>query len=275
MSEVRPGRSEAIIERLHALYPRLMDLSLERLQRLLADLGYPERQIPPVLHVAGTNGKGSTCAFMRAIGEAAGMRVHVYTSPHLVRFVERIRLAGKLVTDEELASTLTEVEQVNAGAPITEFEILMAVSFLLFARTPADLCVLEVGLGGRGDATNVIETAAASAITSISMDHRELLGDTIEQIAGEAGIMKRGVPVVTGAQFPEVLHIFPRHAEDVGTTLFARGRDWTIEPTRDGLLYADARRKIALPPPSLLGSHQYRQCRHRRGGHACVRAAGT
>ncbi len=258
MSEVRPGRSEAIIERLHALYPRLIDLNLERLQRLLADLGHPERQLPPVLHVAGTNGKGSTCAFMRAIGEAAGMRVHVYTSPHLVRFVERVRLAGTLVTDEVLADTLTEVERVNAGAPITEFEILMAVSFVLFARTPADLCVLEVGLGGRGDATNVIDSAAASAIASISMDHRELLGDTIEQIAGEkAGIMRRGVPVVTGAQFPEVLHVFSRHAEDVGTKLFARGRDWTIEPTRDGLVYADARRKIALPPPSLLGSHQY------------------
>ena len=258
MSEPTPGRSEAIIERLHALYPRMIDLSLDRLRRLLAALGHPERKIPPALHVAGTNGKGSTCAFMRAIGEAAGMRVHVYTSPHLVRFVERIRLAGALVTDEVLADTLTEVERVNAGAPITEFEILMAVSFLLFARVPADLCVLEVGLGGRGDATNVIETAAASAIASISMDHREYLGDTIEKIAWEkAGIMKRGVPVVTGAQPPEVLDVFSRHADDVGTTLLARGRDWTIEPVRDGLLYADARGKVSLPPPSLLGSHQY------------------
>jgi dihydrofolate synthase/folylpolyglutamate synthase len=258
LTAITPGRSEAIIERLHALYPRMIDLSLDRLRRLLVDLGHPERKIAPVLHVAGTNGKGSTCAFMRAIGEAAGMRVHVYTSPHLVRFVERIRLAGTLVTDAVLADTLTEVEQVNAGQPITEFEILMAVSFLLFARAPADLCVLEVGLGGRGDATNVIDTAAASAIASISMDHREFLGDTIEKIAWEkAGIMKRGVPVVTGAQPPEVLEVFSRHAAEVGTTLLVRSRDWTIEPTADGLLYEDARGRIALPSPSLLGTHQH------------------
>jgi dihydrofolate synthase/folylpolyglutamate synthase len=258
LSAITPGRSEAIIERLHALYPRLIDLSLDRLRRLLADLGHPEQKIPPVLHVAGTNGKGSTCAYMRAIGEAAGMRVHVYTSPHLVRFVERIRLAGTLVTDAVLADTLTEVERVNAGQPITEFEILMAVSFLLFARVPADLTVLEVGLGGRGDATNVIEMVAASAIASISMDHRDLLGDTIEKIAWEkAGIIKPGVPVVTGAQPPEVLAVFARHAHEVGTTLLARDRDWTIAPTRDGLLYEDARGKIALPPPSLLGAHQH------------------
>ena len=258
MTEVTSGRTEPIIARLHALYPRLIDLSLDRLHRLLAQLGNPERRLPPILHVAGTNGKGSTCAFLRAIGEAAGMRVHVYTSPHLVRFVERIRIAGKLVSDDALADTLTEVERINAGAPITEFEVLMAVSFVLFARTPADLCVLEVGLGGRGDATNVIETAAASAIASISMDHRELLGDTIEKIAAEkAGIMKRGVPVATGAQPAEVLAVFDAHAIEVGTRVLARGRDWTIGPLADGLRFADARGTIELPPPSLLGSHQY------------------
>jgi dihydrofolate synthase/folylpolyglutamate synthase len=175
-----------------------------------------------------------------------------------VRFAERIRIAGKLVTDDALADTLTEVERVNAGAPITEFEVLMAVSFLLFARTRADLCVLEVGLGGRGDATNVIETAAAAAIASISMDHREFLGDTIEQIAAEkAGIMKPAVPAVTGAQPAEVLAVFDAHAAAVGTHVHARGRDWTIEPAGGGLLYADALGKIALPPPSLLGTHQY------------------
>jgi len=258
LNDITPGRSEPIIARLHALYPRLIDLSLDRLHRLLALLGNPERQLPPILHVAGTNGKGSTCAFLRAIGEAAGMRVHVYTSPHLVRFAERIRIAGKLVTDDALADTLTEVERVNAGAPITEFEVLMAVSFLLFARTPADLCVLEVGLGGRGDATNVIETAAASAIASISMDHREFLGDTLEKIAAEkAGIMKPGVPAVTGAQPAEVLAVFDAHAAEVGTRVLARGRDWTIDPAGGDLLYADARGNIALPPPSLLGSHQH------------------
>jgi dihydrofolate synthase/folylpolyglutamate synthase len=272
LSEVRAGRTEEIIERLHSLYPRLIDLSLDRLRRLLSQLGNPERQLPPILHVAGTNGKGSACAFLRAIGEAAEMRVHVYTSPHLVRFNERIRLAGKLVSDEVLTETLEEVERINAGAPITVFEVLMAVAFVLFARIAADLCVLEVGLGGRGDATNVIETAAASAITSISMDHRELLGDTVEKIAGEkAGIMKRGVPVVTGAQTGEVLRVLFARAAEAGAPLLIRDRDWTIEANSQGLRYADARGKIALPPPSLLGSHQ-----HDNAGIAvaAVRASG-
>jgi dihydrofolate synthase/folylpolyglutamate synthase len=258
LSEVRAGRTEEIIERLHALYPRLIDLSLDRLRRLLSQLGNPERRLPPILHVAGTNGKGSACAFLRAIGEAAGMRVHVYTSPHLVRFNERIRLAGQLVSDDALTEVLEEVERINAGAPITVFEVLMAVAFVLFARIPADLCVLEVGLGGRGDATNVIETAAASAITSISMDHRELLGDTVRKIAGEkAGIMKRGVPVVTGAQPAEVLRVLFAGAAEADAPLLIRDRDWTIETNSQGLRYADARGEIALPPPSLLGSHQH------------------
>jgi dihydrofolate synthase/folylpolyglutamate synthase len=170
-----------------------------------------------VIHVAGTNGKGSTCAFVRAMAEAAGQRVHVYTSPHLVRFNERIRLAGALVSDEALAGALEEIEHVNAGAPITVFEVITAVAFHLFAQTPADLCVLEVGLGGRGDATNVIDRPAACAITSISLDHRELLGDTLPIIAGEkAGIMKPGVPVAIGAQPPDVLDVLLAAAERVG-----------------------------------------------------------
>ncbi|MBV8913433.1 MAG: bifunctional folylpolyglutamate synthase/dihydrofolate synthase, partial [Acetobacteraceae bacterium] len=168
----QPGRIEPIIDRLHNLHPRLIDLSLDRLRRLLEQLGHPEQRLPPVVHVAGTNGKGSTCAFLRAMGEAAGWRVHVYTSPHLVRFNERFRVAGQLVSDAELAETLERLETVNAGAPITVFEIITATAFDLFARAPAELCVLEVGLGGRGDATNVI-TPAACAITSISLDHRE------------------------------------------------------------------------------------------------------
>jgi dihydrofolate synthase/folylpolyglutamate synthase len=258
LSQVRPGRAEDIIERLHGLYPRLIDLSLERLQRLLGQLGHPEKKLPPVLHVAGTNGKGSTCAFLRAMGEAAGLSVHVYTSPHLVRFNERIRLAGELVSDEALAETLAEAERVNAGAPITVFEVLVAAAFLLFARVPADICVLEVGLGGRGDATNVIDRAAASAITSISLDHRELLGEELAQIAAEkAGIMKRGVPVVTGAQAAEVLPVLAAHAAEVGAKLLARDRDWTIERGAHGLRYADALGALDLPAPSLLGPHQY------------------
>ena len=187
------ARIEGIVARLHGLHPRLIDLSLDRLRDLLAKLDHPERRLPPVVHVAGTNGKGSTCAFLRAMAEAAGQRVHVYTSPHLVRFNERIRVAGELVSDEALAAALEHVEQVNAGAAITVFEVITAVAFHLFAQTPADLCVLEVGLGGRGDATNVIDRPAACAITSISLDHRELLGETLALIAAEkAGIMKRG-----------------------------------------------------------------------------------
>ncbi len=257
-SDVRgQGRAEAIIERLHGLYPRLIDLSLERLERLLAALGNPERRLPPIIHVAGTNGKGSTCAFLRAIGEAAGMRVHVYTSPHLVRFNERIRLAGTLVDDATLEAALEEVERVNAGQPITVFEVLMAASFVLFARVPADLCVLEVGLGGRADATNVIAAPAACAITSISMDHKEMLGDTLAKIAAEkAGIMKPGAPVVTGAQPDGVLEVFRAHAASVGAPLGCRGEAWSIAAAADGLVFRDAAGMLDLPPPALPGPHQ-------------------
>ena len=181
------ARIEGIVARLHGLHPRLIDLSLDRLRDLLAKLDHPERRLPPVVHVAGTNGKGSTCAFLRAMAEAAGQRVHVYTSPHLVRFNERIRVAGELVSDEALAAALEHVEQVNAGAAITVFEVITAVAFHLFAQTPADLCVLEVGLGGRGDATNLIDRPAACAITSISLDHRELLGETLAVDRGGEG----------------------------------------------------------------------------------------
>ena len=251
------GRIEAVIERMHALYPRLIDLSLERLERLLAQLGHPERHLPPVIHVAGTNGKGSTCAFLRAIGEAAGMRVHVATSPHLVRFNERIRLAGSLVTDAQLLDVLDEIEQVNAGQPITVFEVLQAATFLLFARVPADLVVLEVGLGGRFDATNVVERPAACAITSISMDHREMLGETLGKIAFEkAGIIKRGVPVATGRQEAEAYAVITARAAELGAPLLARGAAWEVVPSADGFTFRDAGGVLALPRPSLLGAHQ-------------------
>jgi dihydrofolate synthase/folylpolyglutamate synthase len=255
---VSAGRAEAVIARLHHLYPRLIDLSLHRLQRLLAQLGNPEDHLPPVVHVAGTNGKGSVCAFTRAMAEAAGLRVHVATSPHLVRFNERIRLAGILIDDDTLVATLAEIEQVNDGAEITVFEVLMAASFLLFARVPADLCVLEVGLGGRFDATNVIRTAAACAIASISMDHREMLGDTLPAIAFEkAGIIKSGVPTVTGQQDASVLAVLDARAAELGTGVLARGRNWNVAMTADGLEYADAGGRLALPPPALAGIHQH------------------
>jgi dihydrofolate synthase / folylpolyglutamate synthase len=236
------ARIDGIIARLHGLHPRLIDLSLERLQALLAKLDHPEQRLPPVIHVAGTNGKGSTCAFVRAMAEAAGQRVHVYTSPHLVRFNERFRIAGKLVSDEALEDAFEHVERVNAGTAITVFEVMTAVAFHLFARTPADICVLEVGLGGRGDATNVIARPAACAITSISLDHREMLGDTLALIAAEkAGIMKPGVSVAIGAQPAEVLDVLLASAERVGAPVLLRGRDWQI-PTH--------------PQPSLAGAFQ-------------------
>jgi dihydrofolate synthase/folylpolyglutamate synthase len=251
-------RVDGVLERLLRLYPRSIDLDMGRLRVLLGKLGHPERRLAPVLHVAGTNGKGSTCAFARAIGEAAGLRVQVYTSPHLVDFNERIRLTQGLVEPVVLAETLEAVERVNAGAPITVFEVITAAAFRLFADDPADLCILEVGLGGRGDATNVVARPAACAITSISIDHREFLGDSLAGIAAEkAGIIKPGVPVVTGEQAPEVLAVIADHAQARGAPLFARGRDWTIAAGAAGLRYADAAGALALPWPSLAGAHQH------------------
>src|SRR5882757_11024402 len=196
---------DSIVARLLALHPKRIDLSLDRMWRLLGALGHPERQLPPVIHVAGTNGKGSTVAFMRSMLEAAGRRVHVYTSPHLVRFNERFRLGhaggGELVSDEALADALSQCEVANGSTPITVFEIETAAAFVLFARHPADVLLLEVGLGGRLDATNVIERPLASIVTPVSMDHIEFLGDTLEKIAFEkAGIFRAGVPAVIAPQ---------------------------------------------------------------------------
>ncbi len=258
MSQIQPrNRIEPIIDRLHGLHPRLIDLSLDRLERLLARLGHPERRLPPVIHVAGTNGKGSTCAFLRAMAEASGLRVHVYASPHLVHFNERFRIKGQLVSDAALGEALEHIEQVNDGASITVFEVITAAAFHLFAQTPADLCILEVGLGGRGDATNVIRAPAVCAITSISMDHRELLGDTLAAIAAEkAGIAKRGVPLVTGAQPVEAFAALSDAAGRAGAPLLARGRDWEIAAAGDGMRFTDAQGTVALPRPSLPGAHQ-------------------
>ncbi len=242
----------AALERLHKLYPRMIDLKIDRLQRLLADLGSPETKLPPVIHVAGTNGKGSVCAIARALAEAAGLRAHVFTSPHLVRFNERIRLAGKLVTDEQLAEALDAIEAANQANQITVFEAITAAAFWLFARTPADLCIIEVGLGGRMDATNVVSPAAC-AITSISLDHQDFLGNTLELIAGEkAGIIKPGIPVVTGYQPASVLARIAAEAAQQGTSHLRRGLEWSIEPSGDGVVYDG----ITLPRPALPGLHQ-------------------
>jgi len=251
------GEASAILDRLQQLYPQLIDLSLGRVQRLLAQLGHPERRLPPVIHVAGTNGKGSTCAFLRAVGEAAGWRVHVTTSPHLVNLRERFRIAGALVDDAALTQVLAEIEAVNAGRAITVFEVLAAAGFVLFARAPAELCVVEVGLGGRFDATNVIDAPACAVITSLSLDHQDFLGDTLEKIAWEkAGIMKPGRPVVTGAHSPGVMAVLSRCAAEAGATLLVRGRDWEIAPHGAVMRFTDAVGALDLPPPSLQGAHQ-------------------
>jgi dihydrofolate synthase/folylpolyglutamate synthase len=250
--------SSAILDRLVALHPRRIDLSLGRMTDLLERLGHPEREVPPVIHVAGTNGKGSTVAFLRAMLEAAGKRVHVYTSPHLVRFHERIRLAGILVEEETLVSALEEVERINDGAAITQFEITTAAAFLLFSRVPADVLLLEVGLGGRLDATNVIDKPLASVITSISIDHTGFLGDTVEQIAIEkAGVMKRGVPAVISAQGDAVRDVLEVCAARVRAPLLISGQDWQAREERGRFVFEDENGLLDLPLPRLAGRHQH------------------
>ena len=253
---------DAIVARLTALHPKRIDLSLDRIERLLAALDHPERKLPPVIHVAGTNGKGSTIAFMRAILEAAGKRVHVYSSPHLVRFNERYRLgqlgAGVLVSDQELSATLEECERANAGAPITVFEITTAVGLVLFARHPADVLLLEVGLGGRLDATNVVEHPLATVITRIAIDHTDFLGDTLEKIANEkAGILKRGTPAIVAAQARDALAAIERQAARLNAPLKIAGEDWTATEERGRLVYQDEAGLLDLPAPKLYGRHQF------------------
>ena len=253
---------DAILARLLALHPKRIDLSLDRVERLLAALGAPQRRLPPVIHVAGTNGKGSTVAFMRAILEAAGQRVHVYTSPNLVRINERFRIGrpggGRLVDDAELTDALAACEAANGDAPITVFEIETAAAFVLFARHPADVVLLEVGLGGRLDATNVIERPLATVITRVSLDHREFLGDTIEKIAAEkAGILKPGVPAIVTGQTREALAVIERQAARLRAPLAIAGEDWTATEERGRLVYQDddglhrSAGAEALRPPSV------------------------
>jgi dihydrofolate synthase/folylpolyglutamate synthase len=249
---------DAILARLLALHPRRIDLSLGRMERILEALGHPERKVPPVIHVAGTNGKGSTIAFMRAMIEAAGKRAHVYTSPNLVRINERFRLAGRLVADDDLADALAACERANGSAPITVFEIETAAAFLLFAGHPADVLLLEVGLGGRLDATNVVERPAVSVITPVSIDHVDLLGDTLEKIATEkAAILRRGVPAVIGRQSEGPLAIITRHAEEVGALQHVMGQGWVAGEERGRLVYQDETGLLDLPAPRLFGRHQF------------------
>jgi dihydrofolate synthase/folylpolyglutamate synthase len=249
---------DPITARFAPLHPRRIDLSLGRIERLLADLGAPHESLPPVIHVAGTNGKGSTVAFMRAILEAAGKRVHVYTSPHLVRFNERIRLAGQLVDDGRLGEALDVCERANAGQAISVFEITTAAAFWLYSRTPADYLLLEVGLGGRFDATNVIENPAATVITPVSIDHPEFLGSTVDKIAFEkAGILKRGAPAIVAQQEPEALRVIEGAAMRVGVTLTLADRDFSMRAENGRLVFEDRAGLLDLPMPRLAGRHQY------------------
>ena len=259
--DTRPDPDPALqsaLDRLKRFHPKSMDLSLDRIDRLLHELGNPQLRLPPVIHVAGTNGKGSTVAFMRAMLEAAGLKVHAYISPHLVRFNERIRIAGALIGDEALLNLIDEVEAVNAGQPITFFEITTAMAFHAFATHPADAVLLETGLGGILDATNVVPTVAASVITRISYDHTHLLGDTIKAIAGEkAGIIKSGCPVILSAQRePDAVDVVENTAWRLNAPLFAYGKQWRIETTAPGCRYQDEEGTLDLPPPGLLGDHQ-------------------
>jgi len=254
---VSAAHSDIILERMMALHPKVIDLTLDRVWALLENLGNPQRDLPPVIHIAGTNGKGSTQAMLRAGLEAAGKTVHAYTSPHLTRFHERIRLAGTLITEPYLTAVLDECYAANGGNPITYFEITTCAAILAFARTPADYTLLEVGLGGRLDATNVIDNPALCVITPVSFDHPQFLGDTVAEIAGEkAGILKPNVPCVVAAQPDDALDVIEAKAARLGAPLFVQGQHWHAYPEHDGMVYQDETGLLDLPRPALRGDHQ-------------------
>jgi dihydrofolate synthase/folylpolyglutamate synthase len=254
---IASAASDAILARLLALHPKKIDLALERIQRLLHDLGDPQLRLPPLIHVAGTNGKGSACAFARAMLEAQGLKVHVHTSPHLVKFHERIRIAGELISEQELCETLEEVERVNDGRPITFFEITGAAMFLAFSRHPAHAVVLEVGLGGTFDATNVVPKPAMTIVQPVGLDHVEFLGSDIAGIAGEkAGIIKPGVPVVIGPQDEIPREVILRRADQLSAPAFMFGQDFSGRQEHGRMVYEDEMGLLDLPLPRLIGRHQ-------------------
>lgn len=258
LDSTAPDVPGGVLARLGGLHPKIIDLSLGRIERLLAVLGRPQDALPPVVHVAGTNGKGSTIAFLRAMLEAAGLTVHVYTSPHLIRFNERMVVAGREIEDDALAFVLQECERANAGEAITIFEITTAAALLAFAGAPADVTLLETGLGGRLDATNVVAKPAVTAITPVSLDHEAFLGQTIREIAFEkSGILKPDVPCVVASQDPDATAVIRTQAANLGAPLAEEGTDWQIElDASGGLFFRSQEAALALPAPRLQGAHQ-------------------
>ncbi|MEM9715119.1 MAG: folylpolyglutamate synthase/dihydrofolate synthase family protein [Pseudomonadota bacterium] len=249
--------SDHILERLMSLHPKVIDLTLDRVWRLLDRLGNPQNELPNVIHIAGTNGKGSVLSMLRAGLEGAGHKVNAYTSPHLARFHERIRLGGELIDEDLLSAILEECETVNGGEPITYFEITTVAGLLAFARAEAEYTLLEVGLGGRLDATNVIEEPALAVITPVSMDHEQFLGTTLAAIAGEkAGILKPGCFGVVGRQEDEALTVIEQRAWDIGATLKIHGQHWHVWEENGRLVFQDEYGLVELPKPALLGAHQ-------------------
>ena len=249
--------SDIILERMMSLHPKIMDLTLDRVWSLLAALGHPEKRLPPVIHIAGTNGKGSTLAMIRAGLEGAGKSVHAYTSPHLARFHERIYLAGEYITEPALTELLDHCYTVNNGATITYFEITTIAGIQAFTQTPADYTLLEVGLGGLLDATNVVDKPALTVITPVSIDHTQYLGETLTEIATEkAGIIKRGVPCIVGPQPDEALVVIEASANRLGAPLLVYGQHWHVYEERDRLIYQDEAGLLDLPLPVLIGAHQ-------------------
>lgn len=250
--------SDEAILRLRVHHPSLIDLTTGRVERLLAALGDPHKRLPPVIHVAGTNGKGSTVAYLRAIAEAAGLRVHTITSPHLVRFAERIRLAGTLITDAQLADLIDRVEDANAGESISFFEITTVLAIQAFAETPADLCIVEVGLGGRFDATNIFDAPAVSVVTPVDYDHLEMLGPELSKIAWEkAGIIKQGRPAIVARQMEEAEEVILKEAEDLSAPVTLMGRDFDAWEERGRLMVQLEDQLYDLPAPSLFGGYQF------------------
>ncbi|WP_170599947.1 bifunctional folylpolyglutamate synthase/dihydrofolate synthase [Ruegeria arenilitoris] len=275
--------SDVILDRMMALHPKIIDLTLDRVWRLLKALDNPQDKLPPVIHIAGTNGKGSTQAMIRAGLEGAGLTAHAYTSPHLARFHERIRLAGKLISEPKLTAVLDECYTANGGENITYFEITTCAALLAFSRVPADYTLLEVGLGGRLDATNVIAKPAVTVITPVSIDHEQFLGNTLAKIAAEkAGIIKRGVPCIVGPQPEEAMEVIEATAARLGAPLLAHGQHWHVHEEHGSLIYQDENGLRDLPLPNLLGAHQIQNAgaalaglRHLNLGDAAYEAAVT